>query len=245
MDTDIVVNTPSQSALMTIVLERLRAETGFAIATLNLDHLVKMRRFAAFRRAYKLQDLVVADGNPVVWLSRLAGRPVSLVPGSELVEPLAEMATREHIPVALLGATKQTLESAAAVLKGRHPGLDVAACLAPGQGFDANGEEAGRLIEDLRRSGARLTFLALGAPRQEMFAARCREALPEMGFVSIGAGLDFLAQTQRRAPVWMQRAALEWLWRMMSNPRRLASRYAWCALALPSLAVSVISRANV
>ncbi|MFQ8432685.1 WecB/TagA/CpsF family glycosyltransferase [Amaricoccus sp. W119] len=88
-------------------------------------------------------------------------------------------------------------------------------------------------------SGARLTFLALGAPKQEMFAARCREALPGIGLVSVGAGLDFLARTQRRAPEWVRRAALEWLWRAVTDPRRLARRYAECAMALPGLALGV------
>lgn len=239
-DSDIVVNTADSSALLDAVRDRLRAGCGFAIATLNLDHLVKLQRSPAFRTAYQLQDLVVADGNPVVWLSRLAGRPVSLVTGSDLVEPLAGLAAREQAPVALLGATKETLRRAAAELSARNPGLEIAALLAPGPGFDANGAEAGELIEALRTSGARLTFLALGAPRQELFAARCRVALPEMGFASIGAGLDFLAASQRRAPRWMRYFAMEWLWRVLSNPRRLAGRYAKCAAILPFLALAVL-----
>ena len=222
------------------VRDRLRSGSGFAIATLNLDHLVKLRRLDGFRRAYQRHDLVVADGNPIVWLSRLARRPVSLVAGSDLVDPLVAVAAEERIPVALLGSTSETLARAAAALTARHPGLRVVARLAPGQGFDADGEEAGELIEALRRSGARLTFLALGAPRQEMFAARCREALPGMGLASIGAGLDFIADSQRRAPAWMRRMALEWLWRMLSNPRRLAGRYVQCALTLPGLAFGVV-----
>jgi exopolysaccharide biosynthesis WecB/TagA/CpsF family protein len=241
-DTDIVVNVPDRAALLDRVRGRLRAGSGFAIATLNLDHLVKLRSLRAFRHAYARHDLVVADGNPVVWLSRLAGRPVSLVAGSDLVEPLAALAAEEGAPVALLGATSETLARAAAELAARNPGLRIVARLAPGQGFDPDGEEAGEMIEALRRSGARLTLLALGAPRQEMFAARCRQALPAMGLASIGAGLDFIAESQRRAPLWMRRIAMEWLWRMLSNPRRLAGRYAGCAVALPSLALTVLTR---
>jgi N-acetylglucosaminyldiphosphoundecaprenol N-acetyl-beta-D-mannosaminyltransferase len=241
-DTDIVVNTPDRPALLDSVRDRLRAGTGFAIATLNLDHLVKLRRVKDFRRAYARQDLVVADGNPIVWLSHLAGRPVSLVTGSDLVEPLAAMAADEGVPVALLGATSETLARAATRLSARNPRLRIVARLAPGQGFDAAGPEAGEMIEALRRSGAGLTLLALGAPRQEMFAARCREALPAMGLASIGAGLDFIAESQRRAPPWVRRIAMEWLWRVLSNPRRLAGRYAWCALALPTLALTVLAR---
>lgn len=230
---------PDRETLLEDVRHRLRNRVGFAVATLNLDHLVKLRQAASFRAAYRRQDLVTADGNPIVWLSRLAGRPVSLVTGSDLVEPLAEVAAQEQVPVALLGATPETLARAAAELSLRHPGLRIVACLAPGQGFDAHGEEATQMIEALRLSGARLTFLALGAPRQETFAARCRDELPEMGLVSVGAGLDFIAASQRRAPAWMQRVALEWLWRVLSNPKRLAGRYARCALTLPGTALTV------
>ncbi len=236
---DIVVNTKDRETLFEDVAERFHRGRGFAIATLNLDHLVKIRRSAAFRAAYQRQDLVVADGNPVVWLSRLARHPVSLVTGSDLVRPLAALAAREGVAVALLGATEETLDRAAQALLRDTPDLRIVARLAPSQGFDPDGAEAGRLIEQLGQSGAGLTFLALGAPRQEMFAARCRDALPEMGFASIGAGLDFLAESQHRAPVWMRNLALEWLWRVMSNPQRMAMRYALCALTLPGLALSV------
>jgi exopolysaccharide biosynthesis WecB/TagA/CpsF family protein len=122
----------------------------------------------------------------------------------------------------------------------RHPGLNVVACLAPGQGFDPHGAEADELIAALRDSGARLTFLALGAPRQEIFAARCREALPGIGLVSVGAGLDFIAGSQRRAPAWIQEIALEWLWRMLSEPRRLGLRYLQCALVVPRLTLDTL-----
>lgn len=239
---DISVNIADSLTLLEAVRARLRQGTGFAIATLNLDHLVKMRQVPAFREAYRRQDLVTADGNPVVWLSRLAGQPVHLVAGSDMVRPLARLAAEEAAPVALLGATEDTLEKAAAALTAACPGLRIVARLAPGRNFDPAGPEATAMIEGLRASGARMTFLALGAPKQEIFAARCRAELPAMGFASIGAGLDFLAGSQRRAPAWVRLIQMEWLWRVASNPRRLAGRYARCALALPGLALAVLTR---
>ena len=96
---EIVVNTPTKAALLSAVSERFAQGQGFAIATINLDHLVKLDACEDFARAYSAQDIVVADGNPIVWLSRLARRPVSLVPGSEMVLPLAELAAEKHIKV--------------------------------------------------------------------------------------------------------------------------------------------------
>jgi N-acetylglucosaminyldiphosphoundecaprenol N-acetyl-beta-D-mannosaminyltransferase len=242
-DATVAINAPDSGNLLEEVRQRVRMQAGFAIATLNLDHIVKLRRTASFRAAYARQDLVTADGQPIVWLSRLSRRPVQLVTGSDLVEPLAALAAEENIPIALVGATPETLAAAAETLRAQNPRLRVVARLAPGRGFDAYGAEATEIIEALRTSGARLAFLALGAPRQELFAARCREALPGMGFASVGAGLDFIARSQRRAPAWVRRLAIEWLWRVASDPRRLAGRYARCVVELPRLAFDTLSDA--
>jgi N-acetylglucosaminyldiphosphoundecaprenol N-acetyl-beta-D-mannosaminyltransferase len=231
-----LVNFPTEAALLADVEAHLRAGQGFAIATLNLDHVVKMRRDPAFLRAYRAHSHVVADGNPIVWLSHLAGRrDVALVPGSELIEPTAALAARLGTPLAFLGSTETVLRAAADRLEVDHPGLRVAACLAPPYGFDPEGEAADRMLDEVAASGARICLLALGAPKQEVLAARGIARHPQLGFLSIGAGLDFIAGHQVRAPVWVRKIAMEWLWRMLSNPRRLARRYLDCALVLPSL----------
>lgn len=232
---DVVVNVSDQGDLLQDIACRFQAGRGFAVATLNLDHVVKLSRDDDFRQAYATHTHVTADGNPIVWLSRLSGQSVSLVPGSELVDPLSAMADKQEIPIALFGATQTTLEAAATELQQRYRGLEIALCYAPEMGFDPKGPEADEGIAALAASKARLCFLALGAPKQEIFAAHARAALPQMGFVSIGAGLDFIAGTQSRAPIWVQRLAAEWLWRLCSNPRRLAGRYGACLAALPGL----------
>lgn len=237
---NVTINTCSSVSLLSKVRERLAVGQGFAIATLNLDHIVKMRRSGRFRRAYLRQDIIVADGNPVVWLSRLANQPVELVTGADMVLPLARLAAETETPIALLGSTEAVLERAGSVLEAEVPGLVVSATIGPPHPFDPEGPLADEMIARLAASGAGFVFLALGAPKQELFAAHCRNALPSMGFASIGAGLDFLAGHQRRAPRLMRRLALEWLWRMASNPRRLARRYAQCALLLPFLALQVL-----
>ncbi|WP_417586784.1 WecB/TagA/CpsF family glycosyltransferase [Pararhodobacter oceanensis] len=238
----ITVNMPDREALLAEVGRRMGARTGYALATINLDHLVKLRRDAGFRRAYSAQDLVCADGNPVVWLSKLARKPVSLVPGSDLVLPLAELAAANNVPVALMGSTDPALKAAATALKSRIPSLEVAATIAPPMGFDPNGDAARDIVQQIEASGARLVFIALGAPKQEAFAALGRDLTPQIGFASIGASLDFLAGRQKRAPKWVRRIAMEWLWRMLSNPRRLAKRYAECALILPAEALRAVQQ---
>lgn len=234
------VNVADADGLLQLARGRLQANDGFALATVNLDHLEKLRQPGPFRDAYAAQDFVVADGNPIVWLSRLAGRPVSLVPGSDMVLPMAELAVETETPVALLGSTQEALEASAEALRSHAPGLNIVGTFAPPFPFDPESGMADELLDDVAASGARLVYLALGAPKQEILAARGRERVPHIGFVSIGAGLDFLAGTQTRAPIWVRKLALEWVWRMMTNPRRLAKRYALCASILPGFAIDAL-----
>ncbi len=231
----VTVNVADHGALERVVRERFAAQEGFALATINLDHLVKLAKDEAFAAAYLAQDFVVADGNPIVWLSRKAGKPVDLLPGADLVVPLAQWAAEEGTPVALIGSTEEALAAAEAALIARAPGVEVAACIAPPMGFDPESAAAEAVLKQAAEAGARLAFLALGAPKQERLAARGRQVVPQMGFASIGAGLDFLAGTQNRAPAWVRKLALEWLWRALSNPARLAGRYLRCIGILPRL----------
>lgn len=234
------VSVPDRAGLLDDLGRHMAQGRGFALATLNLDHVVKLRQSPDFRRAYLAHGHVTADGNPIVWLCRLAGQRVALIPGSELIVPLAEVAARQGIPVALVGSTQDTLALAAKRLQQRIPGLEVVLQLAPPMGFDPTGAQADDVIAAIGDSGAGLCFLALGAPKQEMLAACAHAALPGVGFVSIGAGLDFIAGHQRRAPRLVRMLAAEWLWRLVSNPRRLAARYGACLLVLPGLTVKAI-----
>lgn len=238
--TEVEVNVATRARLFRLVREKLGARRGFAIATLNLDHLTKLPVDPAFLSAYRAHDIVVADGRPVVWLSKLARQPVELMPGSDMIIPLCETCAALQVPVALVGSSDAALSGAAAALEARVPGLHVTYTHAPPYGFDPTGPAADAIFERLRDSGAGLCFIALGAPKQEVFAARGREKVPEVGFASIGAGLDFLSGHQKRAPRVMRMFALEWLWRAMQSPGRMVPRYAKCFAILPGLTVQAL-----
>jgi exopolysaccharide biosynthesis WecB/TagA/CpsF family protein len=234
------VTLPDSAALLALVRARLAARQGFALATINLDHLVKLNNSEAFRQAYAAQDMVVADGNPVVWLSRLARRPVALVPGSDMVLPLAQAAADAGVAAALVGSSGAVLAVAADRLRASVPGLRITMQVAPAMGFDPEGAEAAHILQALAQADIGLCFIALGAPKQEAFAARGRSLAPQVGFASVGAGLDFIAGHQTRAPEWWRRFALEWLWRTVSSPRRLLPRYAACAAILPGQVLAAL-----
>lgn len=231
----IEVNVPTRAALFRILRDRLEARTGFALATLNLDHLTKLPVDADFLAAYRAHDLVVADGRPVVWLSQLAGHPVELMPGSDMILPICALCAELQVPIAMVGSSDEALAGAAEALKARTPGLKVAYLHAPPYGFDPRGAEAEAILENMSASGAGVCFIALGAPKQELFAAFGRDRGAAVGFASIGAGLDFFSGHQVRAPRLMRKLALEWLWRMLQSPRRMVPRYAKCFAILPGL----------
>ncbi|WP_417677066.1 WecB/TagA/CpsF family glycosyltransferase [Pseudodonghicola sp.] len=236
----ISINMPTRDALLAELRRRFRAGEGFALATVNLDHLAKMRVSPDFVAIYAAQDLVVADGWPIVALSKLAGRPVELMPGSDLILPICRVAAEEAMPVALVGSTEVALADAKQSLQRQVPGLNIVLTIAPSGVFDPMGEEAAEILKRLDREGIRLCFLALGAPKQESLAARGRALAPAVGFASIGAGLDFLGGHQVRAPRWMRRVGLEWLWRMLSSPARMVPRYARCFAVLPGQSLKAL-----
>ncbi len=230
---EISVNVATRAHLEDVVREKFSQNQGFALSTLNLDHLTKMNENFGFLQTYIAQDFVVADGNPIVWMSHLQGKAIDLLPGSELVIPLAQLAQSCGKSIALLGSTDDALQQAASHLQGVVPGLEVVCLISPPFGFDPQGDDAAEMLKQVQASGASLCFIALGAPKQEELAARGGEFAPSVGFASIGAGLDFLAGTQVRAPKWVQQIAMEWLWRLLQNPKRMWRRYAACFAILP------------
>lgn len=232
---DVDVNVAKKDALFQYVRERFAAGKGFALATLNLDHLTKLPNDSSFLAAYQAHELVVADGHPIVWLARLAGKSVDLMPGSDIIMPLCRLCAEMNIAVALVGSSEAALDGAASELKYQVPGLEICFAHAPAFGFDPSGPEADAILADLVRNGAGLCLIALGAPKQEVFAARGRKQAPDVGFVSIGAGLDFLSGHQIRAPKVLRMLAMEWLWRAIQSPARMIPRYLKCFAILPGL----------
>jgi len=184
--------------------DRFAKKQGFSIATINLDHTVKLRQDHEFCTAYGAHTHVTADGNPIVWLSRLAGQSdVNLVPGSELIEPLCKLAAQQKVPVALFGATEDSLDAAAKALRARIADIDVVLCLAPPMGFDPVGAAATEAIEKIRESGARLVFLALGGVCLAIHAVwQCAMPLVSPSCRALRGALIAAATQDRRGPFW-------------------------------------------
>jgi N-acetylglucosaminyldiphosphoundecaprenol N-acetyl-beta-D-mannosaminyltransferase len=217
--------------------QRLSLPKSFMVCTVNLDHLVKRRRDPGFLEAYQKAEIASADGFPVAALARLEGVAIERAPGSDLVLPLCARAAARKIPVFLVGPTLRTLCLSAKRLVSTYPALEICGVYAPPRDFESHSDAASEAISIIRESGARICFVALGAPRQEFFEARAIEETHNIAFIGVGGALDFLAGTQIRCPLIVRRIYLEWAWRLMLNPRRLAVRYFRCAMLLLALLV--------
>jgi exopolysaccharide biosynthesis WecB/TagA/CpsF family protein len=226
------VNIGKQADLVHLVTFDALTGRGGTVFTLNLDHLVKLEHDPAFRAAYDQATYVSADGAPVVAMARRQGASLVRVTGADLVRPLCGAAALARIPVHFFGTTPETLVTTEAVLRCEYPRLIVAGLESPPFGFSPFGIEARAAAERIASSGARICFVALGAPKQEIFAEFARRWAPGVTFVCIGAALDFIGGSQQRAPEVLQVAGLEWLWRLVHDPRRLTKRYALSAMYL-------------
>lgn len=236
----ITINVYSMQDAVTSIIAAAQRGENFSVCTLNLDHVVQLQRSPDFHAAYRRARFVTADGFPIAMLGRLAGARVQRTTGADLVLPICEQAAAHRIPIFMFGANTLTLHRAARRLTKRFKGLEVAGCFAPGYGFDSYSSEADAAIEMIKKSGAKLCFVALGAPRQEIFAARCIDELNGTGLLCVGAALDFIAGTQHRAPSITQKIGMEWAWRLLRNPQRLGLRYARCIAVIPRLVVRTL-----
>jgi N-acetylglucosaminyldiphosphoundecaprenol N-acetyl-beta-D-mannosaminyltransferase len=232
------VNVRDQAHAVKSIIERLSHPGSFLVCTLNLDHLVKLRKSSKLRDAYTRAEIVTADGFPIVTLGGLLGCELRRTTGADLIEPLCAAAALRRLPIFLMGTTFAVLSKSARRLKASYPDLEIAGVYAPCQNFAVQSAAADEAVDLIERSGARLCFLALGAPLQELFGLR---AIDEMSgvvaFLTIGAGLDFLAGAQVRCPPHLQKIKLEWAWRLTRDPHRLWLRYFQCARLFTKLLI--------
>jgi N-acetylglucosaminyldiphosphoundecaprenol N-acetyl-beta-D-mannosaminyltransferase len=195
------------------------------VATVNVDFIVNAARDKRLLRLLQGVDLAVPDGMPLVWASRLLGTPLrQRTTGVDMLPALVARSAVAGYRVCLFGAAPGVAVRAATLLREWHPHADITALEAPAIGRDGAMDPAA--LEPIRQARPDIVGVALGHPKQEWWIARHGAAVGAPVLIGIGGTLDFLTGVTRRAPEWMQRSGLEWLHRAVSEPRRLAGRYA-------------------
>jgi N-acetylglucosaminyldiphosphoundecaprenol N-acetyl-beta-D-mannosaminyltransferase len=226
-------------------VEHVVAGDGGVIVTPNLDHLRRYGRSDAVRRFYAGADLVLADGMPLVWASRVAGTPLpERVAGSTMIWELSQAAAATGRPIYLLGGNPGAADDAAATLVERYPGLRVAGTACPPHGFENDPAQIEAIARALTESGPGIVFVGLPLDKQITLIEPLRERFPRIWFMGVGISFSFISGEVVRAPVWMQRLGVEWIHRLVQEPRRLARRYLLEGLPLAArlLAGALVTR---
>ena len=205
-----------------VVTRRIQAGERGYLCTVNVAILMMMRQDPRLQRFVDNAAMVVADGQPLIWGSRMLGRRLpERVAGVELVERLCERAAREGFGVYLLGGRREVVEKVAERFQAQFPGLRLSGvddCYFS----DAEGKER---ADAVARSGAKILIAAMGVPRQEWFIEEHWERLGVPFAIGVGGSFDVLAGLRARAPVLIQRVGMEWLFRLAQEPGRLWKRY--------------------
>jgi len=202
------------------------------VCTGNLDHLAVLERDPRFAEAYGDADLVLADGMPVIWLSRMGtARPPASptlserVAGSDLFWELGRASAERGLRLFLLGGMPGAADRAAEALAARHPGVVVCGTYCPPHEEFATEEEQARIAGRVRAARPDVLLVGLGAPKQEKWILERKAALCVPVCIGVGGSFEMAAGMVRRAPLWMQRSGLEWSYRLVQDPARLWRRY--------------------
>ncbi|MCI1047009.1 WecB/TagA/CpsF family glycosyltransferase [Caballeronia zhejiangensis] len=211
----------SMNETVELIGERIASGTFTQHVVVNVAKLVHMRKDPRLAAAVRACDIINVDGMGVVWGARMLGHQVrERVAGIDLFDELLGLATRQGIPVFLLGSKPEVVEKTVIVVRERHPGIPLAGWH---HGYFWDDEEA--TVELIRRSGAKMLFVAITSPKKEVFIERWNEKLGVSFVMGVGGTFDVVAGKVSRAPRWMQQSGLEWAYRVIQEPRRMWRRY--------------------
>lgn len=209
------------------ICERAKEGSGAFVVTANLDHLRRCCVDPDYRALVENADLVVADGMPLIWASQIKGAPIlpERVAGSSMTIGLCEQAAARGLSVYLLGGDEGVASRAAEQLKKKHPDIQIAGHHCPPFGFENNEAEMDIIRGKLSTASPSIVLVALGSPKQEKLIRQIRDICPGSCWIGVGISLSFITGDVVRAPLWVQKAGIEWLHRLIQEPRRLFKRY--------------------
>ena len=196
------------------------------VVTPNVDHIVKLESNENLKKAYSEADLILADGKPLIWASKIYRKPIKeKISGSDLFPELCKHSAKKSYKMFFLGAKEGVAAKAAEKLKEKYKGLEIVGCYAPPMGFENDSVELDKITSLIKSVNPHILILALGCPKQEIFAHQYRKAFNVPLTFCLGATLDFEAGNVKRAPHWMANVGLEWAYRMYKEPKRMFKRY--------------------
>jgi len=196
------------------------------VVTPNAHHIVTLQNDDHFREIYQHAFLSVPDGVPLLWAAKFLGKPLQgRVNGTDLFERLCAVAAEKQLKVFLLGGRPGAADSAAQILKNRHPDLEIVGNYCPPYGFETDQTELEQINSTIKEVAPHILFVGLGAPKQENWIYANHQAVGVPISVGIGVSFELVSGMVTRAPKLMQKTGLEWFFRLLIEPRRLWRRY--------------------
>jgi N-acetylglucosaminyldiphosphoundecaprenol N-acetyl-beta-D-mannosaminyltransferase len=209
-----------------VIVDAAEAGRGHWTVTANLDHLRRYHSDPLSMGLIDEADLVVADGMPLIWASRMAGKPLpERVAGSRMVWSICEAASARRQSIFLLGGNPTVAERARVIFEDRYPDLDIVGTYCPPVGFQDDEAELCRIRDGITAVDPAIVFVALGFPKQDLLIRELRGVLPRTSFLGVGISLSYVTGDLYSPPAWMCDLGLEWAYRMSQDPARLVQRY--------------------
>jgi N-acetylglucosaminyldiphosphoundecaprenol N-acetyl-beta-D-mannosaminyltransferase len=206
------------------------------IVTPNVDHVVKLQHDIKLKNAYKNASLIVTDGRPVAWAANFLGEYIpEVVTGSDLVPSIFDYAHYNQITIRvfLLGAMPGVAEHAKSVILAQWQFVEVVGIHSPDFGFEKDAEKCQAIIASINNSQADILVIGLGAPKQELWVTQFAPLISVKVALCVGATIDFIAGEKARPPIWVRKIGMEWMHRLLSEPKRLGRRYFIDAIEFP------------
>lgn len=196
------------------------------VITPNVDQIVRLEWDGYFREICENSELLLVDGHPLLWASKLYKKPFKQkICGSDLVPILCEEAAKKGYTVFFLGAAPGVAQIAAENMVKKNPGLKIAGVYSPPIGFEKDSKELSRINKILKNSNADMLFVGMGVPKQDIFIYENKDCYQIPMSFSIGGTIDYLGGKQKRAPKWISNIGFEWLYRLLHDPKRMFKRY--------------------
>ncbi len=213
----------SLAGAVAVMRDALQTRAALWIVTGNVHYVMRARREPALADVLRAADLIVADGVPILWAARAFGTPLAgRVNGTDLVWQCAALSAESGRPIALIGSAPEIAQRAAEKLEAAHPGARVVAIPTPNP-LSPDAETA--IVAQIEALDAGIVLVGLGVGKQDTFCHAYCAASGRRVWMGVGGAFELISGHIARAPRWMQRAGLEWLWRLSREPRRLWRRY--------------------
>ena len=235
------VHRMTMEALLQVADESITSRKQLLLGVVNVAKVINARKNLQLRQSLEQADLVLADGMPIVWLSRMLATPLpERVAGIDVMFNLLKEADKKHYRVYFLGATPGELLKVIEVVRKEYPGVCI---VGQRYGYFGRGQEKS-VVEDIKDSRADILFVGISSPKKENFLRRWHRHMNVSVCHGVGGSFDVLAGITTRAPIWMQRYGLEWIHRIIQEPRRMWKRYLVTNTIFVKLSLEAIIRAR-